>query len=1317
MFSTKVFTQGIEEIIVEIIRVDTTIANIDTNLSSDAVTYRVFADLAENYKLFSVYGTSAHPLHFETNTEFYNTLIYGETFGHNIDTALINTAAPALKYDSYISINSASKDHLGILYEEDSDSSGMVLGSCPLTQQVNINLSTVFGQINYSGSYVINNGYYFVSPEVSGPTSSNRILIGQFTTDGFFSFEINLRIINTITSEEEYYVAANPTGNEKLSLNLNYPPVPGCISPTACNYNPHATYDDGSCIEPILPCYICINDTLGLLDLDNNSVCDALQEPLEDVIVETYYIVDSTENFSDTNLKPGSITYRIYSDLAPGYRLGGVFASSINPVFINTTSYFYNHELGSTIANNIDTALFSEAPELTLDSWISMGNAAGSALDGILKTEDYDGSFIKGLNNNSDILGIPVYEKDGYIEGYEKSVTETGLNLSVFDTLGSEFFSTSGGWLELDSATGPTLSNKILLLQLTTDGALTFNLNLQVRGPQNSIFQYVASNPQNNAIQSDALVFPRPVYGCTDPTACNYNTEATIENGTCIFPVLNCSECFNDTLRIIDSDGDGICNAEEISGCTSITACNYDSLATDDDGSCLEPIDNCTQCVGDTLELIDDDGDGVCNASEIPGCNDPLACNYDSLATEYDGSCVYPTENCTECLGDTLQIIDDDGDGICNADEIPGCTSSIACNYDPRATDDDSSCIIPVENCSYCEGDSLQIIDVDRDGTCDALDPNPLELPFRIDTIINTCLYQDICLPIVAVDTMKNILGFQFELNFDPLKVTPTGSILINSSIEASEYIEYDYLMNIQDGSFEGSVNLRDDTPSDYSINGIGELFCIGFSQTPELNTSDTLLFEMTYFNVIYKNDTFNMPIKPGVYLTTKDYTLYGEIVYWKNNIPITYDSSRPGEYLITNIYSSNEYCNQFPSNVVNPNLYGYFELSVQNNNYFDINRNIASYTDVMPVINGYDAILTLKTLLHDTSFKPNIFQLLAMDVNTDGVVSAGDLSQMNMRAVGSISEFMQSWNYQNGNNTGELSKDWLFLSNTELTNEPAYLISKTFPSDDGTGFSRFRLPEVKRCLEVPEPGDCSFPFQTYTGIMLGDIDGNYINYSPNGSFKNTSAKNRLIINLEDNSKLNSQIRIDLIIEAEELAQSVDIIIDFGSPKIQLDTVFYNNYDLDFINWNLNSEQFGLTMGKLDGFNNTKTLLSMVFNILNNDFFNNTVQVKSAFINGIQVESIVSNIIHSESDFYNTSNIKIYPNPASNKLSIETDGRYFFKLSDITGKIIRSVEIGNESNYSEIDISNIPSGIYIANFLNKKVSFSQKIIINHLNEP
>ena len=40
---------------------------------------------------------------------------------------------------------------------------------------------------------------------------------------------------------------------------------------------------------------------------------------------------------------------------------------------------------------------------------------------------------------------------------------------------------------------------------------------------------------------------------------------------------------------------------------------------------------------------------------------------------------------------------------------ITGCTSSVACNYDPDATENDDTCISP-EGCNeWCEGDSTEV--------------------------------------------------------------------------------------------------------------------------------------------------------------------------------------------------------------------------------------------------------------------------------------------------------------------------------------------------------------------------------------------------------------------------------------------------------------------------------------------------------------------------------------------------------------------------------------------------------------------------------
>ena len=97
-------------------------------------------------------------------------------------------------------------------------------------------------------------------------------------------------------------------------------------------------------------------------------------------------------------------------------------------------------------------------------------------------------------------------------------------------------------------------------------------------------------------------------------------------------------------------DSDGICDELEISGCQDETACNYNE--DKDSGSCSFPLDlygvDYVDCSNEYVN--DSDGDGVCDEIEIAGCTDGdpetnggIACNYDSSATDDDGSCEYIT--------------------------------------------------------------------------------------------------------------------------------------------------------------------------------------------------------------------------------------------------------------------------------------------------------------------------------------------------------------------------------------------------------------------------------------------------------------------------------------------------------------------------------------------------------------------------------------------------------------------------------------------------------------------------------------------------
>ena len=203
--------------------------------------------------------------------------------------------------------------------------------------------------------------------------------------------------------------------------------------------------------------------------------------------------------------------------------------------------------------------------------------------------------------------------------------------------------------------------------------------------------------------------------GCMDETACNFDPANVYpDNDACVYPDSG-YDCDGNCL--MDMDMDGVCDEFEVAGCTDELACNYNAEATDDDGSCVFADGDCAECAEDgSVVLNDADGDGVCDGDEIEGCFDVAACNYNPDVTDINNDLCEYADEYYDCEGNCLN--DSDGDGVCDELEISGCTNAIACNYDDSATDDDGSCAFPGDACD--DGDDTTINDV-YDTNCDCV--------------------------------------------------------------------------------------------------------------------------------------------------------------------------------------------------------------------------------------------------------------------------------------------------------------------------------------------------------------------------------------------------------------------------------------------------------------------------------------------------------------------------------------------------------------------------------------------------------------------
>ena len=340
--------------------------------------------------------------------------------------------------------------------------------------------------------------------------------------------------------------------------------IAGCTDPAAANYDPLATEDDASCLDPV-----CIDpEACNYTATATGDYC---------LIVQPYQVHDGGE-------LDGFVTYRIYiKTQSPDDFISSVSGDAESPTRIISSGSFFQSSFGGLLGSDQNPALWAFFPTAEYDSFVTVGLTQSPAAG--------EGT-------------INVIESAGNTWGDN---FENGQDLLIDDAIG-------GGWFIFNGNTNGIAGDdeQVLLAQVTTNGELSGSLYVQV---------FINGDPAND--DRVLLDIEEACFAPGGPEVCEFPEEGYDCDGNCAS----------------DIDGDGICDPFEIGGCDDAQACNYDDNATDNDGSC-DYGENGYDCEGNCIS--DADGDGICDEFEIAGCTDPAAANYDPLATEDDASCLDP---------------------------------------------------------------------------------------------------------------------------------------------------------------------------------------------------------------------------------------------------------------------------------------------------------------------------------------------------------------------------------------------------------------------------------------------------------------------------------------------------------------------------------------------------------------------------------------------------------------------------------------------------------------------------------------------------
>ena len=508
------------------------------------------------------------------------------------------------------------------------------------------------------------------------------------------------------------------------NMNFNVEiPIYGCMDSLAINFEPGATYDDGSCELPDLGC----TDPFALnFDEEANTEdgsCEYCAEGAEWVAQidlldsygdgwngNNYYIVNEWGDTTATGtLDAGSAETQLFC-LAPGCYVVSVPAEGGWP-------YEVSWEISS--AGYPDVFLAGECPDLQPFSFLEECETIFGCMDTLalnynelaqyeddsctypvygcidslalnyneLVTND-DGSCLYPIECDEESSLYVLYLHDSYGDGWN------GNDFSANDI-------SLGGYYETTMESGSESLSSFCLNDgcylITVDGGtwqeeITWDL---LNSDGDTVLNGIAPYQGYFGVNSTCVT----VFGCTNPDALNYNDLAGIDDGSCILPVI-CDEGYNMVLMelqtdpypyetswdLITADGDTLIVMNSFEDQNTLYA---DSLCVPDDISITF---NLYDTYGDGLTSGAADGEFhfyVCGAQVFSGSY--FEHLYAGTFLGCDGADII-VFGCTDETAMNFSPDANTDDGSCEFEVVLGCLDIEAINYNAEATDDDGSC-------------------------------------------------------------------------------------------------------------------------------------------------------------------------------------------------------------------------------------------------------------------------------------------------------------------------------------------------------------------------------------------------------------------------------------------------------------------------------------------------------------------------------------------------------------------------------------------------------------------------------------------------
>jgi hypothetical protein len=475
----------------------------------------------------------------------------------------------------------------------------------------------------------------------------------------------------------DYTVGFDDNGGSSFSTIVGSCGVAGCMDASACNYNMDATFDDASC-------------TYAAEGFDCNGACldGGAVLTMTDSYGDGWNGNILTINGVDYTIEGFNASSTVCVPTADCYVMSwteGSYSSETSWTFEGTSGS--GGSAPSNIGDCVTGCTDMNATNYNADADISDATLCEYALvQGCMDATacNYDASAEQ--DDASCIYAAEGFDCDG------NCVSGTLVSYTAGSYPGENSFTISDcdGVVLAEMTSGADGFNSCVELGENYSISLVDSYGDSWNGGSLSIggVDYTVGFDDNGGSSFSTIVGSCGVAGCMDASACNYNMDATFDDGTCDVPAEgfdcdgNCiagtnvaytSGSYAGENSFTISDCDGVVLAEMTSGYDGFNACielgeNYSISLVDSYGDSWNGGSLSIGGVDYTVGFDDNGGSSfstLVGSCGLAGCTDSTAFNFNPDATFDDGSCEPVVAGCTNPFSNNYAAGANTDDGSC----------------------------------------------------------------------------------------------------------------------------------------------------------------------------------------------------------------------------------------------------------------------------------------------------------------------------------------------------------------------------------------------------------------------------------------------------------------------------------------------------------------------------------------------------------------------------------------------------------------------------------------------------------------------------